>query len=89
VADVVIGVDKGQRAVGEGAGVLDGDEDAVGKPARRQVAPREIEVLATAGEERGNGSNSDRERQQAQQTSLIQTKPSSFPFRTNLLELKV
>ena len=51
VADVVIGIDDLERALGQGAGVLDGNQYAVQDPAGGKCPAAKVIALAASGQE--------------------------------------
>src|SRR5581483_8404772 len=69
VADVVIAVHDFERALGEGAGILDGDEDAIDEPAGGQRTACKVGGFATT---RQHGRDDQRASGAQPKTALLQ-----------------
>ena len=50
MADIVVGVDNLERTLGQGAGVLNGNQYPVQDPARGQSPARKVIALAASGQ---------------------------------------
>src|SRR5579883_296023 len=81
VPDVVIGIVKEQSTLGKGAGVLHGNQNTVQNSTGREIAAREVVVLAASGQDRKGAYNASSEKQ----TSFLQNLETSIRFKTTEL----
>jgi hypothetical protein len=75
MADIVVGVDNLERTLGQGAGVLDGNQYAVEDSAGGQSPAAKIIALPASGQNKGYKASWHRKGTQGPETSFLQLIP--------------